>query len=450
MMIQKVIEKDRIKDLGGGLVLRRANPADSAELAAFNAQVHGEDPADAERVSVWTRDLLEKPHPTFKPGDFTVVEDTRTGKIVSTMNLISQTWAYGGIPFGVGRPELVGTLPEYRGRGLVRAQFDVVHRWSAERGQMAQMITGIPYYYRLFGYEMGLALGGGRRGFKPNLPRLKDGTSEPFRIRPAGEADLGFIAGLYEASCQRSLVSCVWNEALWRYELSGKSAKNVNRFELRVIETLQGERLGFLAHPIFTWGPVMVAITYELAPGVSWGAVTPCVARYLYATGEALAAAAGKQAEFGSFGFNLGVSHPAYEVLHDALPQVRRPYAYFVRVPDLPAFIQRVAPVLEEHLAASPFAGHSGELYLTFYRSGLRLALEHGRLAQVKAWQPTPQGHSGSAGFPDLTFLQLLFGYHSLAELHQSFADCWYENDETYGLLNALFPKQASDVWPIA
>ncbi len=33
-----------------------------------------------------------------------------------------------GFPFGVGRPELVGTLPEYRNRGLVRAQFEEVHQ----------------------------------------------------------------------------------------------------------------------------------------------------------------------------------------------------------------------------------------------------------------------------------------------------------------------------------
>ena len=61
------------------------------------------------------------------------------------MNLISQTWAYEGIPFEVGRPELVGTLPEYRNRGLVRAQFEEVHRWSAARGELVQGITGIPY-----------------------------------------------------------------------------------------------------------------------------------------------------------------------------------------------------------------------------------------------------------------------------------------------------------------
>ena len=51
------------------------------------------------------------------------------------MNLISQTWSYAGIEFGVGWPELVATLPEYRQRGLIRTQFEEIHRWSEERGE---------------------------------------------------------------------------------------------------------------------------------------------------------------------------------------------------------------------------------------------------------------------------------------------------------------------------
>ena len=184
-MIKERLNADAIiKDLGGGLILRRATVEDTDELVAFNAQVHGDDELDAERVGAWTRDLMEKPHPTFEVGDFTIVEDTATGKIVSSLNLISQTWSYAGIEFGVGRPELVGTLPEYRNRGLVRAQFEVVHQWSAERGELMQAITGIPYYYRQFGYEMGLALGGGRAGFKPNVPLLKQGEQEPYINSP--------------------------------------------------------------------------------------------------------------------------------------------------------------------------------------------------------------------------------------------------------------------------
>jgi hypothetical protein len=132
-------------DLGDGLILRRDTKADTQALVDFNGKIHAEGGTEREdKVAEWTRDLMEKPHPTFEVGDFTIVEDTEKGKIVSTLNLISQTWAYGGIPFGVGRPELVGTDPDYRHRGLVRAQFDVIHQWSAARGEQMQGITGIP------------------------------------------------------------------------------------------------------------------------------------------------------------------------------------------------------------------------------------------------------------------------------------------------------------------
>jgi hypothetical protein len=174
--------------------------------------------------------------------------------------------------------------------------------------------------------------------------------------------------------------------------------------------------------------------------------VTPSVIRYLAATGEAYAARVqGK--EFGSFGFWLGGQHPVYDVIHDRAPRRRRPYAWYLRLPDIPGFILHIQPVLEERLSRSAYAGHTGRLRLTFYRSGLRLQFDRGRLVEVVPWKPEPQGYSGDAAFPGLTFLQLLFCYRSLEELGYAFPDCWWEHDEAYGLLNALFPKQASHVW---
>jgi len=73
--------------------------------------------------------------------------------------------------------------------------------------------------------------------------------TEPYCLRPATEDDLAFIADLYQQGCWRSLVSCLRDEAIWRYELIGKSKDNVNRSDLRVIETPEGEAVGFLAHP---------------------------------------------------------------------------------------------------------------------------------------------------------------------------------------------------------
>jgi len=440
-----------LSDLGGGLILRRSSQADTDALVDFNARIHyeKEDGKRDERIGAWTRDLMERPHPTFRDADFTIVEDVSTGKIVSTMNLISQTWSYGGISFRVGRPELVGTLPEYRNRGLVRAQFEVIHQWSAERGEKLQAITGIPYFYRLFGYEMALSLSGGRAGFKPHVPKLKEDQTEPYLIRLATEGDLPFISDLYAQNSIRYLVSCVWDNTLWEYELKGKSPANVNRSELCLIETSSGQPVGFLAHPTSRWGSMMAATLYEVKPDCSWEAITPSVIRYLQAAGEQLSPEHG-DFTFESFGFWVGLDHPVYQVLREQLPRVRPPYAWYLRVADSPDFLNLITPVLEQRLQRSNFAGHTGELKITFYRTGLRFVFEDGRLAQVHPWQPTPREHSGEAAFPGQTFLQLLFGYRSLDELKYAFPDCWTSSASSHALLDSLFPKQISNVWPVS
>jgi hypothetical protein len=441
-----------LRQLGDGLILRRATSADAEALTIFNAQVHSDDgPQHPDiRVGAWARDLLEKPHPTLTPTDFTIVEDSTNGAIVSSMNLISQTWTYAGVSFGVGRPELVGTLPEYRNRGLIRSQFEIIHQWSAARGEKVQAITGIPYYYRQFGYEMGVSLGGGRMGYLPHVTLLKEGQTEPYKIRPPREADLAFIQHLYQGASRRYLVDCLRDETAWRYELFGKSEENVNRLVFRLIEDEDGERVGFLAHNVSNWRNALVARLYELKPGTSWSQASPSVIRYLYATGKAYAIRDGKEGQFGAFGFSLGEEHPVYAALHDSLPHLRKPYAWYLRIADPPDFLRHIAPVLEDRLSSSAFSGHSGALRITFYRNGLLLVIEKGRLVEIEPWEPTPLGHSGDVAFPNLTFLQLLFGYRSLEELNYAFADCWWENDETFGLVNALFPKQISHIWGLS
>jgi hypothetical protein len=442
--------KPILRTLGDGLVLRRSTPADADALAEFNSRMHsdfGPDTPD-ERIGAWVRDLLTRPHPTVDHGDFTIVEDTHTGRIISSLNLISQTWTYAGIPFGVGRPEVVGTLPDYRKRGLVRLQFEEVHAWSRDRGQLVQVITGIPYYYRQFGYEMTLDLQGGRVGFEAQLPLLKEGESEPYLIRPAVEADIPFILLVSAHAENRSVVTCRRDEKAWLYMVQGMSPRNIERPEVRIIETPQGDPVGYLTHPWFNWNIGLVMSNYELKPGVSWMAVTPSVARYLWKTGVEYGTAEGKPAK--SYAFWLGSSHPAYQVFAEKLPRVRDPYGYYVRVPDLPGFLCHIRPALEKRLAESQLVvGHSGKLRLTFYRSGLELNFENGRLTGVQELTHAV-GEEYDAGFPDLTFLHLLFGYRSFDELQLAFADCWDRSEEARVLINVLFPKQPSRVFALS
>lgn len=439
--------EEKAWNLEDGLIMRRSTAADADRLADFNAKIHGEDAYDAAAVAAWTRDLLLAPPPGFDPADFLIVEYTSTGEIVSSMNLISQTWAYEGIPFGVGRPELVGTHADYRGRGLVRKQFAKVHEWSRQRGELVQVITGIPYFYRQFGYEMGLTLGGGRGGYEPHVPRLEEGKEEAYRFRPVDRADIPWIMRMYQRQCEREMISAVREEAHWQNELFEKSRENVNRVEVRVIETQDGQPVGYLMHPGFAWGTRMALTGYQLAEGVSYLAVTPSVIRYLWKTGQEYAGE--RKSTLNAFAFGLGVDHPAYQAAPGGLVLERKPYAYFVRVPDLPAFLQRIAPALERRLQGSACDGHSGELKVSFYRDGVRMVFESGKLATVEDWKPKIKVDEGMAAFPDLTFLQLVFGYRTLAEVQHAYADCWV-NDEARVLLETLFPKKYSHVEAIS
>lgn len=443
------------RDIGDGLFVRRSTAADADALAAFYGEIFRmRDPEQPNPyVADWARDLARGAHPTFGADDFFLIEQRDTGAIVCALNLISQTWTCAGIPFGVGRVELVGTRPDYRNKGLVRLLFDELHRLSAARGEMIQAITGIPYFYRQFGYEMTVNLGGARMMAKSGVPALKPEQTEPWRVRAAGEADLPFIAATYAHGCRRHLLACPRDERLWRYELNGRTGLNFNQRVMCVIESTEGQPVGYLMHSPVNQGPVLWTQQWEMIEGQSWAAVAPSVLRYLKATGEDYQArgrkSIGSKDDFAMIGFGFGTEHPAYAVMESRLTKTDPPYAWYIRVPDLPGFVRHIAPALEQRLAGSALVGHTGALKLSFYRHGARLVFEHGRLATVEAWKPTPDDE-GNAAFPGLTFLQLLFGYRDLAELRYAFADCWVENDEAQALLSALFPKHVSDIWAVA
>lgn len=93
--------------------------------------------------------------------------------------------------------------------------------------------------------------------------------------------------------------------------------------------------------------------------------------------------------------------------------------------------------------------GHSREIKISFYRGDLRLVIENGRLTSMERWEPTPED-GGVIAFPDRTFLQVLFGYRSFNELEYTFADCWCGSEAVRALINILFPRKSSDVFPIA
>jgi GNAT superfamily N-acetyltransferase len=446
-----------LENLGDGLILRQASREDTEAVVAFNARVHlsqggpFESREPSRRIARLTRDLMAGDHPACDASDFTLVEDTTTGSVVSSACLIPQRFSYEGLEFDAGLPELVGTHPDYRRRGLIREQFEVLHRWSDERGHLMQAIAGIPYYYRRFGYEMAVTMDVGRRVYLEDIPgkrRDSGDSARSYSLRPATASDARVISDLYRQGTERYLLTALRDERACRYEVSVRDPESEVSLRISVVEDEAGEPAGYVCVLGRLHEGTLRVESYELSNGVSWLEVNPFVLEKLVELGRELAK---KDEMLTSLTFALGDHHPLYETIPE--PPLYRldrhgNYSYYVRVPDFPRFLRHVAPVLESRLAASVAAGHTGRLEISFYGGGLRLELERGRLSKVEGWTPTAE-KNGDAAFPDLTFLQLLFGYRSIDELDRSFADCSPGEGDARVLLEALFPRRPSDLKPV-
>jgi hypothetical protein len=440
------------RDLGDGLVLRWSTANDIDRLIELYSTVfrHKADSPASQPMAHWIRDKASGRNPQAGPTGHALVEDTRRQAIVAAADLMADTWHYADVPFTVGRPEPVAAHEDYRNRGLVRALFELLHARSAARGDLVQAITGIPYFYRQFGYEYAIEMGASRSVSLSAIPRLKEGVSEPYTLRDATIDDVPLLQQLYAHERAAGfggplLVTNYFSADYWRYMIAGMSPESGTGAQTQLVVDGAGQPQGYLLRARMRWDDGLGVFGFMAAPGASLLDIIPSALRGLAQQGPLVQVPDPQTGPLTNIRFYLGRSHVVHRLLSDALATPQQPpYAWYVRVPDLPAFIHHIRPVLEQRLATSPLAGHSGDLRLTFYRGGLHLAFAQGRLVKVEPWQaPAMWEPRGDAGFPPLVFLQLLFGHRSLAELRHALPDVW-ANSGTVPLLEVLFPPQPS------
>jgi GNAT superfamily N-acetyltransferase len=441
------------RDLGDGLVLRWSTAEDTERIATLHSIVFrdkAEEPPNTNAIRIMHR-LMNGDYPLMGPNDFGVIEDTSKegNPVVACTSLWKHTWTYEGIPFSVGRPEMVATDPAYRNRGLIRALFEMVHERSEAEGDLVQAITGIPYFYRQFGYEYALELEDRRATPISLIPKAKEGESEPFTLREATGEDIPEIAALYNRRRASSIVSESIIRKQWLYEIEiwKEHPELGHAFNFQMIVDAAGQTVGFVATDARRRSNGLGVWLLEFVQGVNVQTAMPSVLRALHTYGLHMELARPDVPPLSEIGLYIGTTHPVHEVLGDDLDRAKEPpYAWYVRVKDLPAFLMHIAPALEKRLATSPVVGHTGEIQLDFYRGGLRMVFEQGRLAAAEHWRVPLYDSNASGGFPPPVFLQVLFGHRSIEALRQAFPDVWV-SDEARPVLKALFPTRPSFVF---
>lgn len=433
-----------------GLVLRSLSAgfeSDKLSLPQFYTDVfvdaYGE---EDERIGEWAVDLLSEKHPFVSDDDvWVVVDPNQNDRIVSAVLLIPQTWRYCNIEFGVGRIELVATHKDYRRRGLIRDLMTAAHERSAALGHEVQAIGGIPYFYRQFGYAMAVEMGiAGTVPFGA-IVDLQDDEKPKFTLRAATSDDIPQLLRWSASQAQDRCLTVVHSAEWLEYDLTSRNPKIDMARQYHIIIDDKDTPVGMVrTDKVARFGAIRV---FDLIVGEN--------ASYLSVIDDVLRSV--KQYGMENYAkkepYYIGFSAHLYYRLSDILGRKRTmkfqpaEYAWYLRVADLPAFINKIKPVLEQRLYGSIAHGYTGKLHIDFYgKTGLLMTFENGQLLDVTDEQPAL--NQDDAAFPFHYFLNVLFGHRSVRELEAVFPDVGV-NAKGFALLNVLFPKQPSSLAPI-
>lgn len=437
------------KTLRDDLILRSLGEGVTSDRVNFAEFLHAsfEDEGDwrDSGATAWANDLMNT-HPLMSLDNFWVVVDpAENDKIVSGLLMIPQTWCYEDIEIPVGRPELVATLPDYRRRGLIRELMNVCHEYSQQQGQLLNGITGLPYFYRKFGYTMAVYLGQRVRMPLFTIPDLAEDAKPAYTLRKATYEDIPSLIAIDDYDSKWPLLSVQRDETMWRYEIDGRNPKSYMELDIFVLVNSDDEVIGYLSlAPIREDTPYLSVIRYAIGEKASYlqtfDAVISGLKAYALAENEKIVAL--------NFPVDL---HPSLLALLRFTygADVRdRSYSWYLRIPDHVAFIKRIAPVLERRLEGSGAKGYTGYFCISFHDfNHLTIQFEQGKVIDVHD-RKVAECAKANAQFPFNTWLNIVFGFHSHDDLHNVLPDARISRDMAV-LLEILFPKKPSSLYAI-
>lgn len=401
--------------LDGEFTLRTPATLDDIDrIDAFASSIFGVE------VGPMTRNLLTQ-HPEMTWDDQFFVENG-AGEIVSILCLIPWTWRYGRAELSVGEMGVVATAPEYRRRGLVRRQVDVFKARLAERGCVLSIIQGIPFYYRQFGYDYALPLEGGWRVELHQIPTMPE---TGHTLRKATFDDLPVLERLYARTVRALAIHTVRTPALWRYLLEPYTTPTADSRQTWVVCAADGTVEGYARLPEFHFGKELVVDEAALVSADAGWALLGHLRRQAKGAGQPF------------IRLNLPASNDLVQMARGLHAYSEGTYSWQVYVPDLAALLRAIEPTLADRLADSLYAGLTREVRINFYRGGMVLRFEQGRLAAVA---PLEGEAAADLSLPAWAFVPLVLGHRTLDELRHAYPDTSWRGESRL-LLETIFPR---------
>ncbi|KAG0203949.1 hypothetical protein BGX28_003951 [Mortierella sp. GBA30] len=446
-------------DIGEGLVMRWSTRADQHNVASCMAEAfrwvqfgrsykEDEYPEPNKNVYKAMSRLLSGHCKVMTEYDYALVENTlaKEGEnpIVACVCLQASPGYYGKVQLTYGKPECVGSHPDYRNRGLIRRLFlEMIHPASEARGDVIQMLPGIPHFYLQFGYEYAMAF----RPFRqlkdvaaaiPLLPEHE--TEEPFLLREPILDDLPYLIQMStpEKLMENTDIGLYYDETYWRYTVFEAAEVNhdLSRYTRIIVDAKTGKDCGLIMGKKASYYHINIFTLEDSYHHRYRDALYPVLRQFLTVMRDAFELQEKKEKEelekekkdnsqeqekdkgnckekeeehgpvvtknkIPSFFCNIDAQHPVSKLLESKLVADKSPMRIYTRIPSYANFILKVAPTLEDRLAKSYLAGISVTWHFDFFRKvlgttgkGLEIVFENGKIISASDdWVP-PSPHA--------------------------------------------------------
>ena len=383
------------------------------KILELNVAVHGEEIKEyIERIY--------KEHPKKKDILWFYIEDNSTGQIISSLTFLPLEWRFEGKLLPVCEMGFVGTLKEYRGKGLVGKLNEFYERVMMERGYLLSCLRGIPYYYRRFGYEFILSLDE-RLSLSPNQIPSKELSH--IDIRKASRKDIGYIENQYNSNSNNFLISNNFDTESFYFKFMNDSFNN-SRLSAYIIGE-SGKPEGYFLIGMSFDNEVYTIITSQLSP--------PQMIKLLQHLNEYskkeqdLNLNVAEFSEFGKYILSIG-------------GKLRSNYSWQIKVPDLKRFFESIKAVLENRVEKSEFNNLSKTVIISDYKQSIELTFFKGKIEDIKIERGYPDAEKCDVRIPGVMLLKLLLGDRTVDEINYIIKDAILK-PSSKKLIEILFPR---------
>jgi predicted acetyltransferase len=361
-------------------------------------------------------------HPKMTLRNIYVIKDR--GEMVSTLNLIPVRWKIGGVSLEVAEMGLVGTLPEYRGRGLIQRLVGEFHKDVEKQGYELAVIEGIPYFYRQFGYEYSIPL------LEETRIRLDQITKHEtnVNIRRFAEKDVPSAMNLLERAQSKFHVHSVRSKTVWTIQHKTSIASDPEPFESYAAEE-KGRLVAYFRIRKMQKETELLLTEISEVDQVTAEAILNFLKDY------------GVRENLETLSANISYEEPFSEFLV-CLGGIRRvpTYAWQLRITDHVKIFRRLRHLMEKRLSDSPYYRLTEILHFNFRMFTIQVTVNRGKIMDVQKFQT---GERSPIGLNPLAFVQLLTGFKSREELEAAYPDVRIAQSHRY-LIDVLFPKLPS------